>query len=1021
MKKSWFILLAAVMLLTVNAQAAFALGPVAEVYYNPGTSAYDSTAFEAKLTEAIKSKLEDEGINPKYATIMDASANRVSVKDMTYVHSGYDTWYGVGSEDPEIVTPDFNHVQLTNEGNTLSFYGYTSPGYKDFMLTGGNPSGKKIITFDMDESKATYHSMEGGGFLINSAIDSDGLLSGYAIIYAEDGINVFSIDGVNAEDLHETTDSGLEGLDGVTNIGSYAKGSSTEHSIKIVATDSRLDMWDNGEYLIQNQDLPQVYGNEIGPIVSYAPHDCEIISIFTYDNMKLYTTSVKTTTEAAKDIKWEPTSPYRYVVDINDDNTGYLNDSLAKLLNKNSAQYVSVTSSDNETDTQTFIDGLNPPGGLLVDSSLSEDDIIEAIASRVANEILGKKDDILAIEAAEAVTEIQFADGDSKNSVSDNLTFVQDDENENVITTWSSDQPSIIAPDGTVTRPVTATGGTYVTVKATIRSNGLTSERTFPVFVAAADPAPLSTLSAVAGNAKATLNFPALVGNGEGDIVVEVSTDGTTFAPAATTEPLDSSSTSATVTGLKNGKTYYFRLIVANGYYAGESNVVQVKPAAPATGGSSTPETMDAQPIVTDKSNGSVVTDKITKLVGEDLKLTGKILTSDGQVLNVTSIEMNSDGTFKLPKLPTGEYTLSLNVIAPNGEKLAGPAGKLTVDENGEASLQVDLVDPFGTIKDRLTGQPLADVKMSLYWADTEENRSKGRTPGTLVDLPELANFAPNLNHNPQISSKSGEYGWMVYADADYYFTAEKDGYVLFDSRKDNRDEKVGTDSYVKGGVIHVGQTIVQFSFPMQAEVKESGNHTPYMVGFPDGSFHPEYGITRAEVAAILSRLYTSAGEKTKAASYTDVSSKHWAANAIAAVTQHHWMVGNGNQAFQPNRQVTRAEFAQILLNLKGWKASGTSGYADTQGHWADQAIATVKQEGLLFDFTEDNFQPDQALTRLEAVRIFNQLLNRQPWEVVVSPRWNDVRQGNPNYSDIMEASVPHAYELYTNGYEAWQ
>src|SRR5690606_23482561 len=98
---------------------------------------------------------------------------------------------------------------------------------------------------------------------------------------------------------------------------------------------------------------------------------------------------------------------------------------------------------------------------------------------------------------------------------------------------------------------------------------------------------------------------------------------------------------------------------------------------------------------------------------------------------------MNQDGSFKLPKVTHGEYTLSLNIIAPNGEKLAGPKGKLIVDQNGDANLSIDLVDPYGTILDTISNLPLSGVKMSLYWADTELNRSKGRVPGKLVDLPE--------------------------------------------------------------------------------------------------------------------------------------------------------------------------------------------------------------------------------------------------------------------------------------------
>ncbi|MDQ6423061.1 S-layer homology domain-containing protein [Paenibacillus sp. LHD-117] len=1021
MKKKMIAMVVAFLLVVTNASMAHALSPVAEVYYNSGTSTYDSSDFESQLNDAIKAKLEAGGVNPKYVSIMDASADPAAVTD-THVHSGRASWYN--GPTPEVETADYNHVQISNNGKTLTFYGYTSPGYKDFMLTKGSPSGKKIITFDMDESKVNYHSMEGGGFLFNTQIDSDKKLSGYAILYVQGAVKVYKINGVDAAALHNESSKGLSLMTsaGVTEIGSYTKGASTQHNIKINVTDTKLNMWDNGEQLIKDLPLPDVYGNEFGPIVSHVGHGCQIISIFSFDNMKLFSTSSKTLDEAVDEIQWETHSPVRYVVNINDDPSTSLDggsnqSDLTNSFNNSGAQYVGVTSSVYAETSQNFIAGL-ANGGLHVDSGNASADIINAIADRIANKIITDyKAAILAIETAETETNIAFNPGDTKNAVKHDITLLQDDD---VTTVWSSDQPSIIAPDGKVTRPVTTQSGTYVTLKATITKDGLTSEKTFTVYVNAADPAPLATLSAAAGNGQVTLSFPSLMVASDEDIVVEQSTDGVEFKAVKTVETLTAVSTSATVTGLTNGATYYFRLSVGSGYYEGESNVVTVKPSAPYVPVVEQP-TMKTTVIVSDPAGGGkVVEEKITKLVGDNLKVSGTIKSANGQELNLPNIVMNEDGSFTLPKVAPGEYTLSMNVIAPNGEKLAGPVGKLIVDNNGNASLSVDLVDPYGTILDEITEQPVAGVNMKLYWADTELNRSKGRVPGTLVNLPELPDFAPNKNHNPQVSSDKGEYGWMVYADGDYYFLGEKDGYIVFDSRNDKREEKFGDDSYIKGGIIHVGETIVKFSFSAQPKVKETGDHSPFMVGYPDGTFQPDRGISRAEVAAILSRLYTSAAGANKAA-FADVSANHWAADAITTATNNKWMVGNGNNMFQPKKQITRAEFAQMLTNLYKWDVAQESTYTDVVGHWAEKAIATVEKQGLLFDFTEKTFNPNQPITRVEVVRIFNQLLDRHPWNIEVEQKWTDVPVSHEHYTDIMEASIPHPFEQFETGIESWK
>ncbi|MHA6481717.1 S-layer homology domain-containing protein [Paenibacillus sp. strain BS8-2] len=1110
MKKKMIAMAMAFLLVVTNASMASALSPVAEVYFNAGTSVYDSSEFDIQLNEAIKEKLTAGGVNPKYVSIMDASADPAAVTD-SHVHSGYNTWYN--STTPAVVTADYNHVQISNNGKTLTFYGYTVSGYKDFMLTSGAPEGKKMITFDMDESKADYHSMDGGGFLFNTEIDSEGDLSGYAILYVNGAVEVYNIDGVNAEALHNESYSDLGSMAGVSTIGTYTKAveAPTQHTIKINVTDTTLNMWDNGIHVIKSLALPDTYGNEFGPIVSHIGHGCEIISIFSFDNMKLFSTSDKTLNQAAEEIVWEENAPLRYVVNINDDPSDSLDggtnqSNLKNAIEHSHAQYIGVTDSVYEELNQNFINEI-ANGGLFVssDSENASDDIIERIAERVANQIITQyKDAILAIEDAEDNTAISFNSGDHKNAVSTNITLEQ---SEDVTTVWSSNEPSIIAPDGTVTRPITNQSGVYVDLKATITKDGLTSEKIFTVYVLAAAPAPLSTLSAVAGNGQVTLNFPTLTGASDGDIVVEQSTDGSTFTPVDPEETLTAASTSATITGLTNGVTYYYRLVVDSGFFTGTSNEVEVAPSEPITtlsavagnknvtlkfpaitgasnivveqstdgvtftpvttkeelNASSTkatvvdltngetyyfrlvvesgqhagvsnvvtvepvtpysPEqpTMNTEVIVSDSSSGgAIVKDKITKLVGTDLKVSGTIKLANGQELNVPQLVMNEDGTFTLPKLGPGEYQISMNVIAPNGEKLAGPVGKLVVDANGKASVTAELVDPYGTILDTVTNQPVAGVDMQLYWADTELNRSKGRVPGTLVELPELPDFAPNQNHNPQISSESGEYGWMVYADGDYYFLGKRDGYVVFDSREDTRDEQFGSDSYIKDGVIHVGQTIVKFSFSSQPIVKAAGTHDPYMVGYPDGSFAPERGVVRAEIAAILSRLYTSTAND-KNVSYSDVSASFWAADAIETVTNNKWMIGSGDNTFQPNKEITRAEFAQLLMNVYKWNVVNQSTYTDVTGHWAEKAIATVEKQGLKIGSTDEVFNPNQKMTRLEVVQIFNQLLGRNPWHVEVDAKWTDVPESHEYYLDIMEASVEHPFEQYETGIESWK
>ena len=86
--------------------------------------------------------------------------------------------------------------------------------------------------------------------------------------------------------------------------------------------------------------------------------------------------------------------------------------------------------------------------------------------------------------------------------------------------------------------------------------------------------------------------------------------------------------------------------------------------------------------------------------------------------------------------------------------------------------------------------------------------------------------------------------------------------------------------------------------------------------GFPDGSFRPNNTATRAQLASILAALSgeTAAGT----ASFSDVSPTHWAGNAIALAQEKGWVTGYPDGSFRPEQGVTRAEAVAVINRFLG-------------------------------------------------------------------------------------------------------
>ncbi|MNS87362.1 Cellulosome-anchoring protein precursor [compost metagenome] len=281
--------------------------------------------------------------------------------------------------------------------------------------------------------------------------------------------------------------------------------------------------------------------------------------------------------------------------------------------------------------------------------------------------------------------------------------------------------------------------------------------------------------------------------------------------------------------------------------------------------------------------------------------------------------------------------------------------------------------------------------------------------------------MAPNQNHNPQTTRDGGQYGWMVYPDADYYIVAEKDGYSLYDSRNDLRDEAQGDTSYIRSGLIHVGQTIVQYNFSMTRASAASGTHKPYIYGYPDGKFGPGQHLTRAELAAILARLLPENTSSSVSPNFTDLKASHWAYRSIAKVFGLKIMIGNPDGTFRPDAEVTRAEMAVVVAKFKQLKAASDTKFSDIGSHWARPFIAQAELAGYVTGYPDHTYRPGQAVTRAETAVIMNRVLGRHVQHIDGPSLWSDVTSNFWGYADIMEATQAHNYQLLQNGTEVWK
>lgn len=100
---------------------------------------------------------------------------------------------------------------------------------------------------------------------------------------------------------------------------------------------------------------------------------------------------------------------------------------------------------------------------------------------------------------------------------------------------------------------------------------------------------------------------------------------------------------------------------------------------------------------------------------------------------------------------------------------------------------------------------------------------------------------------------------------------------------------------------------------------------------------------------------------------YLDVAADHWAFAVIKELSAKHIVEGMTDSLFQPENQVSRAQFAAMLIRALGKEAAGTQPFADIQeGAWYAASVATAYNLGIIAGRDERHFAPDAPITREE-------------------------------------------------------
>lgn len=187
-----------------------------------------------------------------------------------------------------------------------------------------------------------------------------------------------------------------------------------------------------------------------------------------------------------------------------------------------------------------------------------------------------------------------------------------------------------------------------------------------------------------------------------------------------------------------------------------------------------------------------------------------------------------------------------------------------------------------------------------------------------------------------------------------------------------------------------------------------------YIQGDAAGLFHPNDAITRAEVCMIFARLGTGTENFTGkyTSNFQDVATGSWYYDCVGYAQSTGLVKGYSDGNFQPDMQITRAEFSAIIARYAKLENGTTTSFSDVPAnYWAAGFISALAQKKWVGGYEDGSFRPNQSITRAEAVTIINRMMGLTVDKAIIDAQisklttFTDVTSAHWAYYNILLAA----------------
>lgn len=130
----------------------------------------------------------------------------------------------------------------------------------------------------------------------------------------------------------------------------------------------------------------------------------------------------------------------------------------------------------------------------------------------------------------------------------------------------------------------------------------------------------------------------------------------------------------------------------------------------------------------------------------------------------------------------------------------------------------------------------------------------------------------------------------------------------------------------------------------------------------------------------------------------------HWAMDSILNMESNGWMKGTSDTTFSPDKPLTRAQGAAILVRALGLEEKNDSinAFKDLdKDHWAREEISIAAEYGIIKGYGDGSFRPEESITREQMAVMLDRVLSKDLKKSRKNLKYNDIADDRWSYDSI--------------------